>query len=133
MSASSFAGCEAMESSGVDIEGVNQAASTARHIILLGGILLGEGNKDHAVQVLHVERSVSCRSPLVPELPKQLRIAIIDVERAFMKIRRQQHSVCSKGRERDSLIDRVGPGRQHFSGGSKVGSPAGDRPIFAYE
>src|SRR6516225_331126 len=73
---------EAMEIPGADIEHVNQAASTARNIILLCGILLCEGNEDDAVQILHVERSVSRRSCSVGVLREQHRIAIIDIERA---------------------------------------------------
>src|SRR5262245_15037033 len=52
ISASSFARGEAMESPGADIEGVDQAASAAGNIVRPGGILFGEGNEGHAVQVL---------------------------------------------------------------------------------
>src|SRR5262245_7613303 len=85
-SAGSGACGEALECPRDKLEYVDQASSPARCVVRLRGVLFCECDEDDALEILHVKRSVPCRSRMVRILPHELRIAIINIQSSFMEI-----------------------------------------------
>src|SRR5262245_36942106 len=111
---------------------VDQPIPAARYIVVPGCILLCEGDYNHLPYGLNVKGRVVHRRVSVPKLSNQVKVGIICIDGGFPEVGGQQQGASViLGHQCDALVNRTFPFHQRFGGVTQVGTPAGDRAVFA--